>query len=418
MIGACTPSERFGNVPETTPGHHDLLGDEPPVRGQVIFNYGDPAFKRYRRADDPPDLPREEALFLRIIAYLAFAESVCVPARYVLQDDAIFRAVKLGEPLLRAGLLRIERRTDEASFDELARTLKLQGRALHRAQYLDSTVESPRPVRWRALSDRYRVDLRSDLARGGHFRRALLERIGPQKRPSNLDELLDQAHDAYIANSDETPDAFFNTIGQFAPAPVTKLAHRWAMARYYITPTQFDSLNTREIPRAAADLLIAGELLTDALRPLEVPAPAEKMFGELKTDVPLHDATLRAPVYCEAIREVRRKFPYAREVFKDVRARAELGVMSDELNGLMRAELDRQLGLKRRSGLGFAVATSLLGGGIGEAVGDDPFITIGTGIATGVATYSAERARAARREAEDKPWALAIDFVRKEVRTR
>jgi hypothetical protein len=368
------------------------------------------------RPDDPPGLPREEALFLRIIAYLAFAEKVCVPGRYVLQDDAIFRAVKMAEPLLRDGVLRIERRTDEATFDDLARTLQLSGRALHRAQYLDSTVASPRPVRWRQLSDSYRLDLGSDLARGGHFRRAALTRLHSRSRPADIEELLDQAHKAYISTGDETPDAFSNSIPDPAPSPVKTLAHRWAMARYYITPTQFDFLNTREIPRAAADLLIAGELLTDALRPLDVPAPAEKMLGELKTDIPANDATLRAPVYCEAIREVRRRFPHARKVFKDIRARAELGAMSDELNELMRAELNRQLGLKRRSGLTFTVVSSLLGGGLGEAVGEDPFIAIGTGLASGVAAYAAERADAARREAEDRPWKLSIDFVRKEVR--
>lgn len=406
--------------------HTDELVEGEQQRGQVILHHGDPAYRRGPR-DDPRSLPPAEALFLRIVAYLGFAETVCIPARYILASAPTFEAVKLAQPLLQAGLLRPERRAEAASFQELADQLNLGEAEKGRGAWLDQKAKSTRAFRSLQLGDVYRQILHRDLApidpddlKQGGLRRTLRSEI----RNATATE-LDRAHEAYATVTDRTPEAFINLVTDYAP----KAGHatrQWAMARYYLTPTAFDSLNTRELPRSAAKLLVNGGVLDPELVPTDIPAPAEAMYGRLSLGIQAHDVRSRARAYCEAVMTVRERIPQARTVFADIAHQAELGPVSGELAELMRAELNRQEGVRRSSGHMFTLVSSLAGAGVGLAAVagldgqgllnlDPAALATGTSVVTGVAGGVAGNAALDRwqdwRDRRGKPWVVAIDAL-------
>lgn len=388
--------------------HEDRLVDGLAEAGQVILHYGDPSYAR-RNRDDSTRLPPAEALFLRIIAYLAFAESVCVPARYILGSRSTFDAITLARPLVEEGLVRPERRSEVQCCEELAERLGLPEVARRRGEWIDTVARSTRVFHSTELADYYRAILLQDLGPTGGLRTALRKDILRASLPG-----LERAHEAYAAVTDGTPEAYWRTVAEYAPR-IEPTARQWAMARYYITPTKFDTLNTREVPRSAADLLIRGKVLDEAMRPLDLPAPAEAMFTTLSMHLPAHDARARARDYCEAVLEVRGRVPRAREIFSDVQRRAELSPISTELAQLMREELDRQRGIRRSSGTVFTVMASLAGTGLGWAVGNDPGVGLATGVAGGVASNAVQNRLQDSRERKKRPWVVAIDYMTRDA---
>lgn len=177
----------------------DALVEGQAEAGQVILNHGDPAFAA-RRAGQR--LGAAESLFLRILAYVPFAESVCLPARFVLTSPPTFEAVRLAEPLLRAGVLRPERRAEAASFEDVATLLRLPDAGHERGRWLDAAAVAQRSFRSEGLSERYREILLSDLADTGGLRTAMDRRILEVSRAG-----LDAAAAAYAVTSDGTPEA-------------------------------------------------------------------------------------------------------------------------------------------------------------------------------------------------------------------
>jgi hypothetical protein len=405
--------------------HEDQLVEGAQLRGQVILHHGDPAYTRRRPSDDPKGLPPAEALFLRIVAYLAFAERVCIPGRYILANPTTFDAVALAEPLLALGLLRPERRAEAASFEELAGELRLGEDAHRRGAWLDQKATHPRSFRSLELGDVYRAILRRDLApldaddlRQGGLRRALRADV---RRGSG--DGLDRAYQAYAAVIDRTPEAFFKTVAEFAPH-ARGIAQQWAMARYYLTPTIFDTLNTRELPQSAAALLVRGRVLDAQLAPADILAPVDAMYSRLSFAIQAHNVRSRAREYCEALLMVRERVPRARDVFADVANRAEIGPVSAELAELMRVELNRQYGVRRSSGHVLTLVASLVGAGAGlgatiqveglDLFGLDPkLVATGVSAAAGIAGGVAGNASLNRvndwRDRRRKPWVVAID---------
>jgi hypothetical protein len=400
----------------------DRLVVGPQEPGLVIFHHGDPAYRRSN--DDPRELPLEEAIFLRIIAYVAFTEAICVPTRYVLQGDAMFKAMRLAEPLLRLGVVRPERRAEATSAEDLARILELPEAVRRRGAWLDEKAKETRSFRSERLAESYREILTNDLAPGGGLRLALQHKdsLGA-KRYTEVEKGLDQAHQLYVDSEDGTPEAFYKTVQAFAPRAAS-IAQRWAMARYYLTPTNDDTLNTREIPDSAARLLERGKVLPKELRPMDVAAPVNAAYVRLHYNLPAQKVSGRALEYCEAVMQVREAIPQARTKFREVRERADLGVLTDELTRLMVEELKRQEGLRRDSGITFAtLLMALAGGGVGFAASAphlgfplDLASALGTGVATGVGVKIGESSFAGRRERRRAPWPLVIDRLENKVR--
>ena len=388
--------------------HEDRLGEGADEAGQVILHHGDPSYPACG-VDDPRELPAPEALFLRIIAYLVFAEKVCIPARYILSSADTFAAVKMAEPLLREGLVCPERRAEASSCEELAGTLGLPEAAMHRGEWLDTIAKSVRVFRSIELADYYRSVLLHDLGPDGGLRKAMDEEL----LRVSLDD-ISRAHEAYAYVLDGTPEAYWRTVAEYAPL-AESFARQWAMARYYITPTVFDSLNTREVPRSAANLLVRGQVIDEEMRPLDVPAPAESLFSQMSMQLPAYDVRSRARDFCEAVLTIRGDVPKAREVFADVQRRAELSPLSNELAQLMQRELNRQRGVKRASGMTVTVAASLGGAAIGLIAGQEPAIGVAAGLGSGIAGHGAQKMFEERRERKRKPWVVAIDRMTRDL---
>ncbi|HEU4703930.1 MAG TPA: hypothetical protein VFS37_15725 [Conexibacter sp.] len=380
----------------------DGLGVGGSVDGQVIVNSADPAL------GPPPAthaLQPAEALFLRIVSYLAFAESVCVPARYLLRGDEAFAALQLAQPLVAAGLVRPERRAEVGTCAELADVLGLPEAARHRGEWLDSIAPRARVFHSAHLSQDYRAILLGDLARGGGLRKVL-----PPRTRRAAQDGLDRAHDAYAAVQDGTPEAFARVVREHAPR-VGETALRWAMARYYVTPMMFDKVNTRELPRSAAELLVRGGILPSTAQPLELPAPAEATYIRLTAHLPGYAVRTNAARYCEALLRVRERLPEARRIFSDVQQRATLPPLTSELGQLMREELARQQGMRQGNGVAWAVGTSLGGAAVGALVGGDVAIAGATGVMTGVGGHLSGRWIDRRRDRRHRPWVLANERV-------
>lgn len=385
----------------------DRLVDGSATPGYVILNHGDPAYRRHP-GDDPPTLSPAEAIFLRIVAYLAFVDGLYVPARYILQGDAMWRAVQFAEPLLRSGLVTPERRAEASSCEDLAARLGLGGSGRDRGRWLDERVAKMRTFRSTQLGAEYHELLLDDLQDDGPFLRSLRGRA----RRGAVDAIK-RAHDAFGGVvGDYTPEVFSLTVGQHLPS-ARQAALQWAMARYYLTPTLFDNMNTREIPRSAANLLVRGGALDADLRPMETAAPVEAMYKLLTLSIPKeHHVGVMADAYCEAITEVREKLPHARRVFREVRERAELGGMASELGAMMAAELRHQQGLRpRAASVVYTLGTSLATGVGGVLLGADVAIAVGSSVATGAATQAGHALLADRISRRRRPWPLAIDYL-------
>lgn len=413
-------------------GHSDILSDgsEPP--GQVILHHGDPAYdQRSRRRDEPPSLPPAESLFLRIVSYLAFAETVCIPARYVLTSATTFDAVTLAEPLLELGLLRPERRAEAGSFEDVAHALRLGEAAQRRGAWLDEKARRPRAFHSLQLGEVYRTILHDDLApvRADDGRPGALRRALRPKQRRDAEHGLDAAYEAYVLLDDRTPEAFIGVVEQHAPA-LTHTARQWAMARYYLTPTEFDTLNTRELPRSAADLLVRGGVLDPTIVSADIAPPAEAMYGRLSYGIEAHDVRSRAREYCDAVVAVRERLPEARRIFADITRRAELGAASTDLADLMRDELRRQQGVRGSSGNVYTLVTGLLASGAGyvatgsihphDVLGVDHEVIAGSasvlgGAAGALAANAGLNRLNDRRDRRAKPWVVAIDSMEQRV---
>ena len=195
----------------------DELVDEEPRPGQVILHQGDTAFAAGARTSGGKKLPATESIFLRLIAYLAFADAVCIPARHLLVNRSAFEACQLAEPLLQVGLIRPERRAEVGSFSELAVVLNLGGAERTRGEWLDVKVGiHARVFNSLKLGARYREILLDDLASGtdgdsarGGLRIALGARLSTAFATS-----LDQAFDEFGASALDHPRGFRQRRGR------------------------------------------------------------------------------------------------------------------------------------------------------------------------------------------------------------
>ena len=206
----------------------DELTEEGSPNHVVILNYGDPA---YRFAPDhTTGLTRAESIFLRLVAYLVFAEIVSVPTRHILEGAAMSQAIVWSKPLLEEGILVPERRAEVSSFEELVAVRNLPEIARHRASYLDSHVAQVRTFRFRELAQQYKDFLTEDLSLTGAFRCTVEGGTKGRLRDSLL-----QAYDDPAMASIVTPEDFVKIVARYAPSQEAA-ARRWAMARYYTTP--------------------------------------------------------------------------------------------------------------------------------------------------------------------------------------
>lgn len=412
--------------------HEDQLVDDEPRPGQVILHQGDAVFAARARTEGGKRLPPAESIFLRLIAYLVFADAVCVPARHLLTNKAAFSACQLAEPLVVAGLVRAERRAEVDSFAELATALSLGTTGRSRGEWLDQKAGSnARIFNSITLGSHYREILIDDLEAGmpGESAPGALRTAMGVRASAALASHLDRAREQFASDHITTPDGFARAVGAQMPdtrdgRAARNVAHRWAMARYFLTPTLLDSLNTRELPPPAAKLLAKGNAIDLSLVSGAAPAPAEAMHSRLTMGVAAHDVRARAREYCEALLGVRARVPRAREVFADVTRRSELGPVSSELARLMQEELNRQQRVQRSSGDTFTLVTSLLVGvgalGAVQLSGlDNSSEEVGLSLAAGgLGAVAANRALNSLQVARDRrrrPWTVAIESLASEI---
>jgi hypothetical protein len=107
----------------------------------LVFNYGDPAYRA--TADATPGLALAEEIFLRMIASLVFADSLCVPVRHVLHGRPMADAIRLASPLLQEGIIRPARRRVFSSFEDYAIGQKVDSSSVIFGRFLDRNVRRP-----------------------------------------------------------------------------------------------------------------------------------------------------------------------------------------------------------------------------------------------------------------------------------
>jgi hypothetical protein len=388
----------------------DELGEESDPQGLLILNYGDPAYlTRHHHAGG---LRLAEAIFLHIISYLLFADSVSIPSRYILEGDAMAQAAAWAAPLLEAGIIQPERRADAGSFEDLARVRALPAISIQRAAFIDRHVTKVRSFRYHDLENAYRDLIDNDLSADGGFRRVVVGgRLG------KYEEGISRAREQYLRSGDPSPESVISSVAKYTPELRAK-SKRWAMARYYTTPLLFDTRNTREIPAPAIDLLIRGRALDPAIRPFDSAAPARWAFDRVSARVPVNDISARSNAYCEALLEVRRSIPEARHLFSEISNRSILKDAGDTLSASLSRELAKQQKAKLGSGLLFTLASSLLSGAAGAEIGmslppNNILMQLGSGLSLSVGGGAAAlKVQNSLREGKVRrlqPWVLAVD---------
>jgi hypothetical protein len=388
----------------------DELGEESDSQSLIILNYGDPAYLMRNHQVGGLRLP--ETIFLHIVSYLLFADSVSIPSRYILEGDAMAQAVAWAAPLLEAGIIQPERRVDADSFEDLARLRKLPAVSTQRAAFIDRHVTKVRSFRYHDLENAYRDLIDHDLSADGGFRRVVVGgRLG------KYEEGISRAREQYLGSGDPSPESVISSVAEHAPDLRAK-ARRWAMARYYTTPLLFDSRNTREIPAPAIELLIRGRALDAAIRPFDGAAPARWALDRLSASIPVNDIRERSNAYCEALLEVRRSIPEARRLFSEISNKSLLKDAGDSLSASLAQELAKQQKAKPGSGLLFTLVSSLLSGAAGVGIGtslppDSILMQLGSGLALsvsgGAAALALQNSMRDRKIRGLRPWMLAID---------
>ena len=396
----------------------DKITESSDPGGAVVLNYGDPA---YRLGADPTSgLGNSERIFVRLLAYLLFAEDVCIPVRHILEGSDMATAVEWATPLLEQGLIVPTQRIDSSSFREYARQRSLNEVSMRRAGFLDTHAPRTRRFHYRDLSEAYRQVLIRDLDANGCFRRTV--RGGIRGRYASA---LSAAQLDFSSQLEGTPDAFTTAVTRQSP-DLHRLARQWAMARYYVTPVleAFDMLHTREVPGSAARLLARGGALTRATQLLdEHVVPINSADTRLQASIPANSITLNSERYCEALLEVRRYVPEARQIFADVREAHRLSEAGEEVSFAFEREFNRQLRSRPTTGRIFTLVSSLLGGiagvGIGFVVGADPVtgagVSVAVGIGTGMATNEIQNRFEVRHDRNARPWALAMDRLEAQI---
>lgn len=390
----------------------DRLAVPGTASGLIIVHHGDPAYP----SRDGSGSRAAERLFLRLLAYLVFADRVAVPARYLLEGDAAFRAFTWASPLVRQGLLVPERRAGVDSFAELVVVRNLSELSHNRAQRLDAIVTDVREIHFDQLSQTYRGILDNDLAPNGAFRRSVSGGV----RGRYVDALA-RAHAYHQEQGDGTPERFGQSVGLYAPK-LGRQAVRWAMARYYVTPTLYDQINTREVPADAHALLAAGGVMDLAAEAFQDAAPVRELAGRLDLQLPAVPVEVFHREYCETVQIVRQRYPDARRVFADVREAARLDEAGRTLSEAFSDELARQQRIREPAGRRFNLGAGLVSGALSVplAMPLDPAAaaaaSVGFSAVASVAGGEVQRRRQRRTYERERPWVLAIEDFQRQTR--
>ena len=388
----------------------DQLVDAGSPTGLIILNHGDPAFTH----SSPHDIDKVEEEFIYLISYLLFAESVVIPSRYFIDSAQMSQVSFWSAPLLEEGLIIPERRDGAESFVDASHQRGVGEIGLRRSEFLDEHTSRTRSFQYTDLSNTYMELLSSDLDNDGSFRRVV-----PGGLKGGMKQSLDRALEAYRGVEDVTPEAFSRAVGSVNPK-LSGIALRWAMARYYTTPLIYDSSNTREIPKRAAQLLQRGRVLDIGFPVFDNAAPvdfARTRIGEITAELPGGGVSEHYEAYCEALMEARQRVPEARTLFSEMRDQAALRDVSGTLTREFAEELNKQLRVRTQTGKAFLLTSSLIGGAAGVAasfvaspgVGFQIGTGLGSAVATGVATKIIDTGVVRHKKRTQAPWLLAVD---------
>ena len=383
----------------------------------MVLNDGDPVHRLPHGSSTK--ISHSDEIFLKFISYLPFAESIIVPTRHLLDGDAAFSAAVMARPLLRNGLIIPERRSGPSSFGEVANDRGLGQLEKSRAQFLDQNVAQVREIRWADLSGLYRTILLDDLGPNGSFRRTV-----PGGLKGANKDALDKAFATYLSSGETTPEGFFSAVEAACPT-AAHLAKRWAMARYCVTPANFDDVHIRQVPNDAANLLLKGQAIDTSLKPIGELPPAEHLFQQISIGLSMNEIEKNAQRYCEAALRVRDDIPQARDVFRKILAKADTVAIGEAVTAAMQAELEKQLHTSYLDKNPFSLGIDILGGAIGGLIGlpvgllGGPSAIAGS-LATG-AVVGAGTAKVAKEKIKstydhrNRPWKLAIDRLKTEM---
>jgi hypothetical protein len=372
--------------------------------GTVVLNHGDPLASTASAGRNDARLARE--IFLRIIAYVPFAETIEIPSRYILDGAAMYQATTWAAPLLEAGIVQPERRAELASFAELADAHQVGPEERARARELDRIATVVRPVNWKPLEATWRELIIQNLQPDGGFRNMLTARGFGAKRGRHA-AALDRLAERHAAEGHGLED-FLTTVRAVTPGPVERYAARWAMARYYYTPTLLDPISVREIRAYAGSLLVRPGTPEPTAHEIDAPAPVAQAHARLTVELPLYgDIAERTQAYCAAALRVREGLPRARQVFTARSTQRDLDDYVRSASQALEDEARRQMNPRGRlHPWGARLGIGLVSGAVGFALGlIDPYAGAGSGLALSAGADKVRDDLGRRR----RSWALAID---------
>jgi hypothetical protein len=151
--------------------HFGRIADDDAV---LVFNYGDPSYRT--AADTTVGLTTAEEIFLRLIASLVFAESVCIPARHIIQGRPMAEAIRWAAPLLEAGAIRPARRRVVPSFEDYALESRpsIDPAAVECGRFLDRATRRSYLFDEHGMAATNKAVFDGDLRADGAFRRVVV----------------------------------------------------------------------------------------------------------------------------------------------------------------------------------------------------------------------------------------------------
>jgi hypothetical protein len=140
-------------------------------------------------------------------------------------------------------------------------------------------------------------------------------------------------------------------------------------------------------------------------------------YSRLRAAIPAIPVSRNAEDYCIALLAVREAFPQARTVFSGLRDAREVREAEAALADRFDRELSRQVRSRPSKGRIFTLASSLIGGvgggALGLVMGADPTVGAASGLAfgmvSGIASNEIQNAVSRRAGLRRRPWLLAVD---------
>ncbi len=301
--------------------------------GSIVFNYGDTLLRE-------PGVSGRGAL-IRLLAYLPFAPRIYMPGSMLLRGGPAWEALSLAPCLLEEGVVVPDRLDTAGSFEELATSKALGGRAVERGAWLDVHARNWRSYSADQLQKLYFAQVVNDLEPGGRFEKWMKHRHHRHDQ-RQVDQVVDQFTKGGVGSPEKLVSA---AQGASSERSFVRSIERWARFRYYTVPSLRDSARVREVPESLGAL--ATDLGTryptvasDKILPF---ATAEQHLSTAISAPGAEGGPAGPEALAHAVLEARNQIPMAQQVSSVVLAQASIDGYGQDVASLIAEEYMRQL---------------------------------------------------------------------------